>query len=71
VLQEIGASHGATARQVALAFLLRNAFVIPKASRRDHAGENAAAGALQLTDADCARIDTAFPRGKARSLPML
>jgi diketogulonate reductase-like aldo/keto reductase len=38
VLHEIGAVHGATARQVALAFLVRhpNSFVIPKASRRDH-----------------------------------
>jgi diketogulonate reductase-like aldo/keto reductase len=71
VLREIAASHGATARQVALAFLLRHAFVIPKAARRDHAADNAGAGALHLTDADCARIDAAFPRGKARALPML
>jgi len=71
VLQEIAASHGATARQVALAFLIRHAFVIPKASRRDHANENAGAGALHLTDADCARIDRAYPRGKPRALPML
>ena len=73
VLQEIGAVHGATARQVALAFLLRhpNSFVIPKASRRAHASENAGAGALHLTDADTARIDAAFPRGKPRPLPVL
>jgi diketogulonate reductase-like aldo/keto reductase len=71
VLQEIAASHDATARQVALAFLIRHAFVIPKASRRDHAHENAGAGALHLTDADCARIDRAYPRGKPRALPML
>ena len=73
VLREIGASRGATARQVALAFLLRNpnVFVVPKASRRDHTSENAAAGALHLTDADCVRIEAAFPRGKPRPLPML
>jgi diketogulonate reductase-like aldo/keto reductase len=73
VLKEIGAAHEATPRQVALAFLLRapNAFVIPKASRRDHAGENAAAGALHLTPAEYARIDAAFPRGEPRPLPML
>jgi diketogulonate reductase-like aldo/keto reductase len=73
VLKEIGASHDATPRQVALAFLLRepNAFVIPKASRRDHAAENAGAGALRLTAEDYARIDAAFPRGKPRPLPML
>jgi diketogulonate reductase-like aldo/keto reductase len=73
VLQEIGAGHGATARQVALAFLLRhpNSFVIPKASQRDHASENAGAGALHLTAAEAARIDAAFPRGKPRPLPTL
>ena len=73
VLQEIAAGHGATARQVALAFLLRhpNSFVIPKASRREHASENAGAGSLRLTDADTARIEAAFPRGKPRPLPML
>jgi len=71
VLQEIAASHGATARQVALAFLLRRAFVIPKAARRDHASENAGASDLQLTDTDCTRLDAAFPRGKARALPMV
>jgi diketogulonate reductase-like aldo/keto reductase len=72
VLQEIAAVHGATARQAALAFLLRHTdtFVIPKASRRDHASENAGAGALHLTDAETARIEAAFPRGKPRPLPM-
>ena len=67
VLQEIAAGHGATARQVALAFLLRhpNSFVIPKASRREHASENAGAGSLRLTDADTARIDAAFPARQA------
>jgi diketogulonate reductase-like aldo/keto reductase len=48
-----------------------NTFVIPKASRRDHASENAGAGTVHLTDADCARIDAVFPRGKARALPMI
>jgi diketogulonate reductase-like aldo/keto reductase len=73
VLQEIGASHGATPRQVALAFLLRHpsVFVIPKAARLDHATENAGAGSIHLTPADCARIDPAFPRGQPRPLPML
>ena len=74
VLQEIAATHGASARQVALAFLLRhkNSFVIPKAASAEHLAENAAAGALTLTDAESARIDAAFPRGKPRrSLPTL
>ncbi len=50
VLQEIAAAHHATARQIALAFLLRhpNTFVIPKASTVAHVEENAGAGALRL-----------------------
>jgi diketogulonate reductase-like aldo/keto reductase len=73
VLHEIAAAHQASARQVALAFLLRhsNAFVIPKASNRSHVEENAAAALLELTAVDIERIGSAFPRGKARRLPMI
>ena len=74
VLAEVAAIHGATARQVALAFLTRQAplFVIPKASSPEHAAENAGAGDLSLTPDDIARLDAAFPRGpRPRSLPML
>jgi len=73
VLSEIAAARGATARQVALAFLLRhpNSFVIPKAAGIAHVVENAGAAALALTDAEIARIDAAFPRGRARTLPMI
>ena len=73
VLSEIAAARGATARQVALAFLLRhpNSFVIPKAAGIAHVVENADAAALALTDAEIARIDAAFPRGRARTLPMI
>ncbi len=73
VLREIAAIHSATARQVALAFLLRDstAFVIPKAARQEHTRENAGASGVRLTDADIARIDAAFPRGKPRPLPMI
>ena len=48
VLQEIAAAHGATPRQVALAFLTRRrrVFAIPKASSAEHVAENAAAGDL-------------------------
>jgi diketogulonate reductase-like aldo/keto reductase len=65
VLQEIAAAHDATARQVALRFLVRRPalFAIPKASNPEHAAENAGAGNLRLTDAELARIDEAFPRG--------
>lgn len=74
VLQRIAQAHGATPRQVALAYLTRGAplFAIPKASRPEHAAENAGAGALELTAADIAALDRAFPRGpKPRGLPML
>ena len=65
LLGEIAAAHRATPRQVALAFLARrpSTFAIPKASRPEHAAENAAAGDLRLTDAELARLDRAFPRG--------
>lgn len=73
VLADIAAAHGATARQVALAFLVRDAplFTIPKASNPAHAAENAGAGDLRLTDEEIARTDAAFPLGKPRALPML
>ena len=74
VLQEIAAAHDATPRQVALRFLVRRAplFAIPKASRPEHAVENAGAGDLRLSDAELARIDEAFPRGpRPLELPTL
>jgi diketogulonate reductase-like aldo/keto reductase len=74
VLQAIADAHKATARQVALAFLTRAAsvFAIPKASSAEHAAENAAAGDLNLSEAEIAALDKAFPRGpKPRGLPML
>jgi diketogulonate reductase-like aldo/keto reductase len=74
VLGEIAAAHGTTARQVALRFLLRwpPLFTIPKAGRATHAEENGGAGELQLTRAELARIDEAFPLGaRPRGLPML
>ena len=74
VLREIAAAHDATPRQVALRFLVRrpSLFAIPKASNPAHAAENAGAGELQLTEAELARIDEAFPLGlRPRVLPML
>jgi diketogulonate reductase-like aldo/keto reductase len=74
VLQKIAASHKATPRQVALAFLTRETavFAIPKASTAEHADENAAAGDLTLGASEIAALDAAFPRGaKPRGLPML
>jgi diketogulonate reductase-like aldo/keto reductase len=74
VLTEIAAAHGATARQVALAFLVRRAplFTIPKASNPDHTAENAGAGDLRLSEDEIARLDQAFPLDRrARALPTL
>ena len=74
VLAEIAASHGATPRQVALAFLTRrqSVFAIPKAGRVAHVEDNAGALTLTLSETEIARIDTAFPRGrKPASLPMI
>lgn len=74
VLAEIAANHGATARQVALAFLTRrdSVFAIPKAGRVAHVEDNAGALSLALSEAEIARIDAAFPRGrKPASLPMI
>ncbi|MGB6603762.1 MAG: aldo/keto reductase [Steroidobacteraceae bacterium] len=74
LLKEIAASHGATPRQVALRFLVRNAalFAIPKASDPAHASDNAGAGALRLSHDELARIDAAFRlSASARGLPVL
>jgi diketogulonate reductase-like aldo/keto reductase len=74
VLEEIAQSHDATARQVALRFLVRrpSTFAIPKASSPEHAADNASAGELELTHAEFARIDAAFAVGpRPRRLPML
>ena len=72
VLKEIADAHGATPRQVALAFLLRDhsVLVIPKAARLEHVEENAGAGDLVLTAEELRRVDEAFPLGRApRELP--
>jgi diketogulonate reductase-like aldo/keto reductase len=74
VLQEIADLHGATPRQVALRFLLRDPslFVIPKASTLEHVVDNAQVGELDLSSAEVARINAAFPRGpRPRSLPTI
>lgn len=74
VLAEIAASHDATPRQVALAFLTRRPgiFAIPKAARLGHVEDNAGALDLTLSETDITRIDATFPRGrKPASLPML
>jgi diketogulonate reductase-like aldo/keto reductase len=74
VLQTIARAHGASPRQVALAFLTRDPqlFAIPKASSAEHAADNAAAGDLVLASDEIAALDKVFPLGpRPRSLPML
>jgi diketogulonate reductase-like aldo/keto reductase len=68
VLAEIARSHGATSRQMALAFLVRRPtlFAIPKAGHSEHARENAAAAALCLEASELARLEEAFPLGRGR-----
>lgn len=74
VLAEVATAHGASPRQVALAFLTRRAsvFAIPKAGTQGHVEDNAGALRLTLTEDELARIGAAFPLGrKPSSLPML
>ena len=74
VLKEIAESQNATARQVALQFLVRQSgvFAIPKASTPEHVTENAGAKDLRLSEIDVERIDAVFPRGRRPNrLPML
>ena len=63
VLAKIGARHGATPAQVALAWLLHKdgVLAIPKASRVAHVQENRKAADIVLTPVDLAELDKAFP----------
>jgi diketogulonate reductase-like aldo/keto reductase len=73
VLAAVAARHGATPRQVALAFLARTEplFTIPKASSLEHVDENAGALDLRLDAADIADIDAAFPVRSGAELPVI
>jgi diketogulonate reductase-like aldo/keto reductase len=70
VLDEIAAARGATPRQIALAFLIRNrkVFAIPKSSDVAHVEENARAADLRLSEEEIRRIDASFPRKPWRGL---
>lgn len=63
VLHTVGARHGTTAAQVALAWLLRQdgLMVIPKAGNPEHVRQNHAAFDLHLTDQDLTELEMAFP----------
>jgi diketogulonate reductase-like aldo/keto reductase len=74
VLRDIGARHGASPAQVALAWVLRldHVCAIPRSSRPEHADENRAALDVHLDQADLDLIDRAFPPPlHARPLEML
>jgi diketogulonate reductase-like aldo/keto reductase len=68
-LQAIGARHGATAAQIALAWVLRqpDVIAIPKAVRDAHLRENWAAASIALTPRDLAEIDRRFPPPTCKS----
>ncbi len=62
-LVAVAGRHGVTPAQVAIAWTLRlpGVISIPKAGDAAHVRENAAAGAIELTEADVAELDAAFP----------
>jgi diketogulonate reductase-like aldo/keto reductase len=63
MLQQVAARHGATAAQVALAWVLRHGDVIaiPRAGNPHHVRENRAALDLRLTEQDLDALDRASP----------
>jgi diketogulonate reductase-like aldo/keto reductase len=66
-LDAVAAELDATPRQVALAFLAREAFQIPKASRVAHVRVNAAK--VKLSAQQVKRLDAAYPIRVRRELP--
>jgi len=73
-LQAVAARHGATAAQIALAWVLHQdgVIAIPKAVTREHVRANRAALDIKLTAQDMAALDSAFPPPrKPRTLDML
>jgi aryl-alcohol dehydrogenase-like predicted oxidoreductase len=68
VLKEIASGKGCTTAQLALAWVLsrgQDIVPIPGAKRRTHLRENAAAAAIDLTEAEGEELDRAFPPGIA------
>lgn len=70
-LQAIARARGATAAQVALAWVLRqpDVIAIPKAVQPTHLSDNVAAASIVLSAAELAQIDAAFPP-PARKRPL-
>jgi diketogulonate reductase-like aldo/keto reductase len=69
-IARIAARRRVSARQVALAFLMRipGVYPIPKAAHPDHVADNAKALGLELGEDEVAAIDAALPRGRRRDL---
>ncbi len=70
VADRIAKAHGATASQVALAWILmrsRTVLPIPGTSRVAHLEENVAGAALKLSDGELATLNQASPPPKARA----
>jgi diketogulonate reductase-like aldo/keto reductase len=68
-LQAVAERHGASAVQIALAFVLSrpDAIAIPKASDPAHVRANAAAADIVLSADDRAALDAAFPPPRRKS----
>ncbi|MBU1337170.1 MAG: aldo/keto reductase [Alphaproteobacteria bacterium] len=62
-LADIADGHGATPAQIALAWVMRRPGVIaiPKTGRAERVSENLGALDIELTEADLAKLDRAFP----------
>jgi diketogulonate reductase-like aldo/keto reductase len=71
VLAQLAARHEATAAQIALAWVLRQdgVLAIPKSSSVQHTLENRNALEVELTSADLADLDAAFPAPR-RPVPL-
>jgi diketogulonate reductase-like aldo/keto reductase len=68
-LEQVGARHGATPAQIALAWALAQpqTIVIPKAGSAAHVRENRASADIVLTADDVAALDAAFPPPRRKS----
>ncbi len=69
-LAAVAKRHNATPAQIAIAWTMRhgNVISIPKASDLRHVRENAAAGAITLSDEDLATIDAVHPAPGAQAV---
>ena len=72
-LETIARKHGASARQIVLAFLIRDpiVFAIPQAADERHVTDNAGGAQITLDEPDVAAIDAAYARGQDGPLASL